>query len=342
MPTTTLTISDQLLSTTAFNLHDEIVDALDINRPFVKNVDKIGKTEVTGGERMIVSWRTNHHSQTTQLTTGYEPINLTVQPVGTPGWEQWCDAIRPIVISGREERLNRGDAELVSILESRLQDTEAGFRAEFEEQALFGGVAALSDMISLNGTSGSGTITGMLEDAAVGAQTNDVHHVDRATHQNAPGLQNQYIDALGSDFVEALYTIILRINRLKGVAGTTTTSIRGYQSVPAAQGLKAELFTQERFLNEKELDGGKLVKYFSGMPLEVTDLPTVATAGPLPASYYFVDHAQIQWTGQSGFYFKLSEFQSQPGYDVRAAYLHLMGQFIGRYFGTSALVTNCE
>ena len=59
------------------------------------------------------------------------------------------DCIRPVVISGHEERLNRGEAEIVSILESRLQDTEQGFRAEFEEQLLFGNVPSMSDSVTL-------------------------------------------------------------------------------------------------------------------------------------------------------------------------------------------------
>ena len=344
MPTTTLVISDQLLSTTAFQLHDEIIDALDINRPFVENVTRMGKDEKTGGERMIISWRMNRHSQTTQLSTGYEPINLTVEPVGTPGWEQWCDAIRPIVISGHEERLNRGEAEIVSILESRLQDTEQGFRAEFEEQALLGNVPELSDMVTLNGTIDP---TGLLEDAAPGAQTNIIHHVARALHQNAPGFQNQFGDALGvaANHLPTLYNTIVRINRLLGVAGTTKNGIRGYQSVAAADQMKTLLFAQERYLTEKELDGGKLVRYFSGIPLEITDLPTAAggtAPGANNVSYMFVDHGQIKFTAQAGFYFKLSEFQSQPGYDVRAAYMHLMGQMTGRYFGTSALIYNAQ
>jgi len=344
MPTTTLNISDQLLSTTAFQLHDEIIDALDINRPFVDNVTKMGKDEKSGGERMIISWRMNRHSSTTQLSTGYEPINLTVQPVGTPGWEQWCDAIRPIVISGHEERLNRGEAEIVSILESRLQDTEQGFRAEFEEQCLLGNVGSLSDMVTLNGTIDN---TGLLEDAAPGTQTNVIHHVDRSLHQNAPGFQNQFGDAggLATAHIPTLYDMVVRINRLLGVAGTTKNGIRGYQSVAAANQMKTVLFDQERYLTEKELDGGKMVRYFSGMPLEITDLPTAA-GGTAPVgdnvSYMFIDHGQLRFCAQSGFYFKLSEFQSQPGYDVRAAYMHLMGQFVGRYFGTSGLIYNAQ
>ena len=344
MPTTNLTISDQLLSTTAFALHDEIVDALDINRPLLANIDKMGKREQQGGERMIVSWRFNRHSQTTQLSTGYEPVNMTVQPVGTPGWEGWMDCIRPVVISGHEERLNRGEAEIVSILESRLQDTEQGFRAEFEEQLLFGNVPSMSDSVTLNGVVDT---TGLLENRAVGAQTNTIHHVSRALHAGAPGFQNQYGDVgnAAANHLPTLYEIITRINRLAGVAGTSRNSIRGYQSVEACKNMKDLLIAQERYLTESELDGGKLVQFYNGIPLEVTDLPNqtnYSAMGTTDVSYIFLDHAQIQWVGQSGFYFKLSEFQSQPGYDTKAAFMHHMGQLVGRYFGTSALVVNAD
>ena len=347
MPTTSLTFDNQLLTTTLYAIIDEMKSQIDRPVLFVDNIEKNMETE-DGGERLIIPLNFDRHSTTTQLSTGYEPINMTVQPLGTPGFATWGDWIRPVVISGHEERINRGKYKVLDILEERAKDTYNGMRLDFQRQLVTGDVTTLSDCNTING-SGTATsaadTTGFLETLAVGAQTNTVVNVDKTAHQTSLGWQNQSLDlngppvSTGTTLIDGLYDQCVRIREL---AAENASKLCIYGSLEMGIALKEQIQTFERYVDSKELDAGRTVMMFNGIPIElIRDVGNNGNPAALTETdwgFTIIDHASIKWVSQSGYHFKTGEFVTQSGYDVRASFLHLMGQLKTNYLGSSSVL----
>jgi len=337
MPTTSLTFDNQLLTTTLYAIIDEMKSQIDRPVLFVDNIEKNMETE-DGGERLIIPLNFDRHSTTTQLSTGYEPINMTVQPLGTPGFTVWGDWIRPVVISGHEERINRGKYKVLDILEERAKDTYNGMRLDFQRQLVTGDVATLSDCNTINGTSDT---TGFLEPVAPPGQTNTVVNVSKSAHSTSLGWQNQALDHGGApattSLIDALYDQCVRIREL---AAENAAKLCIYGSLDMGIALKEQIQEFERYVDSKELDAGRMVMMFNGLPIElIRDVGNNGT-GATGWGFTIIDHASIKWVSQSGYHFKTGEFVTQSGYDVRASFLHLMGQLKTNYLGSSSVIFN--
>lgn len=339
MPTTSLTFDNQLLTTTLYAIIDEMKSQIDRPVLFVDNMEKSMETE-DGGERLIIPLNFDRHSTTTQLSTGYEPINMTVQPLGTPGYAQWGDWIRPVVISGHEERINRGKYKVLDILEERARDTYNGMRLDFQKQLVTGNVTTMSDCLTINGTD---VATGFLESVAPPGQTNTVVNVSKSAHSTSLGWQNQAIDQggapAGTSIIDALYDQCVRIREL---AAENASKLCIYGSLDAGIALKDQIQTFERYVDSKELDAGRTVMMFNGIPIElIRDISNNGSVvGNTDWGFCILDHASIKWVSQAGYHFKTGEFVTQSGYDVRASFLHLMGQLKTNYLGSSSVVFN--
>jgi hypothetical protein len=204
-------------------------------------------------------------------------------------------------------------------------------------------VPALVDLVTLNGFDNT---TGFLEQAAVGAQSNVIHGIPRAANLH-PGFQNQRFDCAGSASANLLigaYDVATRIKDLAEGNPNANPDIVGYISIACQNNLKRALNTNEQYLSEKELNGGRRVLMWGEWKLESnSDLPdsgSITTGSPW--SIAFVDHNALRFIAQKGAYFDLTEFDKPTGYDVQVAFMHLMGQHAGFYFGSSGVVYDAE
>ncbi len=349
MPTTSLTYTNEFLSTTAIAHLKEMRNMVDKPRPFVDDFMKDRSGDLEGGERITVRWRTNRHSQTTRLSTGYEPVNLTVRPLGTPGHDDWAYVVRPVLISKRDTTLNRGPHLITSILKERVQDTEDGLREEIHNvfwrgSAAGGTYAGEPTMADFNTFNGADDTTGFIETAGVGAQSNTVHNVSKASFATLPGFQNQRFDGAGSfstNGLNGLQAITTRINFLK----QSGSKLMGYCSLEAQDNLKQSLFSVERFMSKDALDAGRQALVYAGIALTPDDnLPNsglnTATA---PWSIVIVDFGAVKFCGQKGMVMNMTPFENLPGTaGVRAATLELFGQVINQYFGTHGVLFDAD
>lgn len=341
---TTLTISNEELSTTAFAYLDDVRNMLDVPHPYVDAY--LGtKRDEEGGERLIIPYRNKRHSITTQMSSGYEPISLIANPQMDPGNQAWFYAIRPVLISTTDDITNRGRAKIISKLEERIKDTHDGIRAEIEEQDLITGLAAMSDLVPTNGADDTG---GMIEDAAVGSQTNTVHGISKGSFLTLPGWQNQFFNAGGSFSASGLagmFDIQVRIKKLAKGAGKLIhrPDIKVYGSINGVVNYKRSLFPQERWVDNTKPNAGNEAMMFGDWPIETVDLPNAGTATTaLPWTFLFKDWGGMHFTGQKGWVMKMDEFRWISGHVVRGAYLHLFGQNTARYYGTSGVLVNGE
>jgi len=172
-------ISNDILSSTLRILLDEAVDNLYRSTPLLDQIRADGGLELyDGGSQLDVPLILEEHSSITQMSSGYEPINLAVQDALRQASFGWCDFIAPIVITQREELSNKGDRAVLSIAEARMKSVMGTLRREWEKQAVAGTSTILSDMLTLNGGASG---TGFLEGLATGAQNNTVGGLAKAT-----------------------------------------------------------------------------------------------------------------------------------------------------------------
>lgn len=337
---TAFTVDSETLSATGFLKEKEVIQneaRLPVGfAEFEKN-----KKQQSGGTRIEVRISDNFHSDTVQFTgAGYDDISLDVRQILYPGWEQWFDAVRPVVISGHEDRVNRGPEKIVALWEERVENSHLGMRLEFVEQLFAGDQSRVSDMLSLNGIDNT---DGLLEEDTVGNQSNEVHTLSKTTFASGYAWQNQLRDIINSaseNAVDALYGLITDIRRKT----RDFSKHRWYWTLALAGHMKKLVAPNEMYMKESDLDQGRRVMMFGGIPVEESMfLPTDGTTTTTyPMSALLLDHANVYWLENTGFWFKMGPVRERDQKDVQAAFIHSMGQLCARDLYTSGIAVRGE
>ena len=149
-----MAISNDVLSSTLRILLEEEVDNLFKATPLLDQMKKKGRIDLyDGGQKLDVPLILAEHSSITQLSSGYEPVNLAVQDAMRNASYNWCDFVAPIVITEKEELSNKGERAIVSIAEARMKSVMGLLQREFEKQIIAGTSTVLSELNTLNGVS---------------------------------------------------------------------------------------------------------------------------------------------------------------------------------------------
>ena len=345
-------ISNDILSSTLRVLAKEAVDQLFIQTPLLNEIKNKGGVEtIDGGQKIQRPLILAEHSSITQLSSGYEPINLAVSDVLRTAEFHWCDFIAPVVITKKEELSNRGPRAVLSIAEARLKSVMGMLKREWEKQAIANRSTVLSEMLTLNGSApasvGSpGSTTGFLEPVAVGAQVNDVGGLSKTTFRD---LENQYQNCLGAFSTGAAPTgiadltelyINCQINSPSGVPNLILASANSYK------GYKKLLFNNERFVNETTLDGGKLALAFHSAMMHVDpNLPCGQSTAPLGSttiSMYALNTEHIKVVFDSDANFTMGDFETVSGYASRSANIMVRTQLLFDHLKSQGVLGNAE
>jgi hypothetical protein len=348
MAVTTLTIGNELLSTTMHIVMKEWRDNIYTSTAFLEAQTRVhgeGGPTQAGGTRIVQPLGFGEHSNTTRMQTGYERIDLSVSDVFKPAVYDFAHVVRPIAISAEEELTNQGDAAILSILESRVTSVAAALKREYVKQMVQGGVSGWDDWNSLNGIDTAIT-NGFLEPAAAGggSQDSDVGGVSKATFSSKTGWNNQYFDgsdSFNSNGLAGLYDLLVEINAVsaEGNPNVILASRSGFKN------LKRSLQASERYMDEKSLDGGKMSTMFQGVPIDVEYyMPNAgAQSSTTEASFYMLNMNDIYTLWDPKGFFDLSDFETVSGeYDVRAAKLRVRGQLIAKHLGSSGIAVNLD
>ena len=344
MPVTTLTLGNELLSTTMHILMKEWRENIYETTAFLDASERVhgaGQPSQSGGTRIICPLGFEEHSSTTRLQTGYERIDLSVEDVFKPAVYSWAHVVRPVAISSEEEMINQGDAAILSILENRVTMTANALKREYVKQMVQGGVAGWEDWGTLNGVDEA---TGFLEEDAVGSQGNSVGGVSKGTYSSKTGWQNQMFDGSGSfnsNGLAGLYDLKVEIESVSpsGAPDVILASRAGFKN------LKRSLQAHERYVDQSKIDGGRLVEYWDGVQINVErNMPDAGTTtGGDPISFYMLNLNDIHTLWDPKGYFDLSDFETVSGeYDVRAAKIRVRGQLIAKHLGSSGLAFDLE
>ena len=332
-----MAISNDLLSSTLYSIRDGEVDELFQKVPFLDNCKKMGGIEYEdGGIKIQRPLALAEHSQITELNTGYEPVNLAVNDVLEPAVYNWADFTAPIVITKKEEMENKGEKAIVKIVEARMRSVMGMLRRELNRQILVGNSTKLTQVNTLNGDLG-----GFLEAEAPGAQTNSVGGVSKLTYQGTPGWQNQLADcgaAFGTDGILAMQEASIKAASVAPMGEINCIIL----SESAMANYRRSLFQQERYINEKTLDGGRMQLAFGGAVVEADpQLSYTLTSGThsgKPISGYMLNFDAIKMVFHRDGDFAVSPFEHVTGNTARAAQLYVKCQLIADHLGSNAVI----
>lgn len=339
-----MAISNDLLSSTLFAIRDGEVDELYKKVAFLDGARKKGGIETeTGGIKLQRPLSLAEHSSITQLASGYEPVSLAVNDVLRPAIYDWCDFVAPIVVTKKEELENSGEYAIVKIVEARMKSVMGMLRRELNKQILVGSSTVLTAMNTLNGSISS---TGFLEaDLPSGTnQNNTVGGISKTTFPVA-GWKNQYANSgtFATNGLNAMNKIYIGANSVAPMGDIS--HIIGTEDFMARY--KAALFANERFINEKTLDGGRMSLAFAGATVEadpaLTGINVTSTAdGSQPLSAYFLNYEGIKLVFHKDADFAVSPFEYISGTTARSAQLYVKCQLIADFLGGQGMLVNAN
>ena len=351
MPTTSLTVDNELLSATSIEAAKEARDLRHVVTPFLAEHERVhgaGQPSKGSGHKWVGSFQTGNHSSPTKRQTGYEQMNLSFSGVLTPMVLTPAEVSYPIGISAVEEDLNGGDLQTIELASRRAKAVMSKAKRDFEKHMLVGGVSQYEDWYSLNGTDET---DGFLEAVNPGSQNNVIGGFSKATFSALTGSQNQFFD-VGSNFngsgLTGIYRTLIKAKAraLDDMGGLTVIS-----SEKALENYKRTIQANERYMvmdNNDQIDGANMNLLISGIPAYVsTNLGdyTLGT-GNKRHSMVLVDLNAIYvcWSKviRDG-YFSMSDFENVGnGYNVRVAEILVRGQLWVESFASSAIIADAE
>jgi hypothetical protein len=352
MATTSLTVGNELLTTTAMVHLQDIRSSRSRPYPMIDHMLGIGLKKQAGGERIIGELDTNDHSVPTRVQTGYEGFDDTALPVGTPIQEDWYQMMQPIFISKRDRLINRGKAQLLDQVKIRTANVEEAMRRD-KNKAVFrgpaasgswGGVPGYEDLNTFNGADDT---TGLVEPAASG--TNTLHGLAKASYPAAVHfmLHNLFYDAAGAaqtNLLLGLYDFLVKLRLRAGAINPK--EIKGYASTAARGWLKRALRSSEQYVSEKSLDdGGRMALTYGGVELHPEDqLPQDgATSAANKWSFLFINWAKgMKYIGMTDAIMAMDPFETISGTRVQAAVMHDMGNLVSQQPGHNAVLVDAE
>jgi hypothetical protein len=339
-----MTISNELLSSTLFSIRDGEVDELYQKVAFLDHCKRAGgQISEDGGIKIQRPLSISEHSSITSLPTGYESVSLAVNDTMQPAIYSWADFAAPIVITKKEELENKSEKAIVKIVEARMRNVMGMLRREINSQILAGNSAVLTGLNTLNGVPAANT-TGFLEQGlpTPAGQTNTVGNIQKSV-VDVQGWYNRRFDAggaFGTNGLRGMHQIWTETNSRApmGEVDAVLMSEAGFANY------KRALFNQERYIDEKSLDGGRMALLFAGAPVE-QDLAmpdaTVNGAGNA-ATGYFLNFDGIKLCMHPDADFAVSDFEHISGTTARAATLYWKGQLIADHLGSQGLLFNGE
>lgn len=350
MPTTSLTVDNELLSATSIESAKSARSMNHVSTPFLAEMARHhgeGQPSKGSGAKWIGSFETGGHSSATRKRTGYEQMNLTFSGVLSPMILTPAEVSYPIGISSLEEDLNGGDLQTIELASRRAQSVMNEAKRQFEQQMIAGGVAQYDDWLTLNGVDHDNQ--GLLE--ATTSQSNVIGGFSKATHSALPGAANQYAD-IGSNFNSSgLVSLYQTIIAAKARATDDLGGLTVLCSEKGLQNYKRTLQANERYIissPDQKVDATGLNLLISGVPAHVsTHMPDSGTGtSTQKASFYLIDMNAIYvcWSKviRDG-YFSMSDFEPiANGYNVRVAEVLVRGQLWVETWASSAYIANGE
>ena len=348
-----MAISNDVLSSTLRILLEDEVDQLFQATPLLSMMRAKGGVETyDGGQKLDCPLILEEHSSITQLDSGYEPVNLAVKDSLRVASFNWCDFVAPIVLTRSEELSNKGERAIVSILEARLKSVMGALQREVEKQVVGNASTILTNLNTFNGLSDSGghatyvktggSTTGFFENNAIAGQTNSIGGLSKTTFSR---LANQYKDSAATiaDQIEDMTDLYIQcqINSPNGKGPDLIICSSGYFS----NYKKIIQSSNERYIDDTQLDAGRLSLMFNGAALHVDPFLGKAQQGDGSATTddqigaYFLNTEYMKIAFDSAAQFEMEDFEHVSGYASRSANIYTRMQVYFCHMASQGLHT---
>ena len=147
MAQTALTLTyDSILTTTLFNVRGILYDQIFLSNVYFNWLHQKGrKRSVNGGERIQIGLQTGTNS-TVKSYSGYELLDTTPQDNLNSAFYTWKQVAGSVAINRLEERQNSGEAQIMGLLQQKVNELQLSMADEVSRQVIAG---------ALEGTAGT-------------------------------------------------------------------------------------------------------------------------------------------------------------------------------------------
>ena len=344
-----MAISNDILSSTLRILKDEEVDNLYKATPLLDSIRKQGGVEtVDGGSKLDRPMILAEHSTITQLSSGYEPINLSASDVLRHQSYEFQNATIPIIITKVEEMANKGPRAIVDVAQARMKAAMGQFKREYEKALVANSSTVLTQLSTLNGVvSGGKNIDGFFENEPFGDQINTIGGIAKASFPEDFQHQLGEITAItvgGTETIDAMTEVYVDA-QLRTPDGSSPNLI--LCSPDFFKKYKAQLYNNQRFVDAGTLDGGGLQLAFHGAALipspVMVELDAGTNAGGINVAAYIAAYVlntkYIKLVYDSDGEFEMTDFMDATGYASRYAYIFCRMQMVVDHLASQGLIT---
>lgn len=164
----------EIVTTTLRNRTGKLADNVSKNNALLNRLRKKGKVKTVSGGRTIVQELEYAENGTFKRYSGYETINIAPSDVFTGAEYNYAQAAVAVTMSGLEQLQNSGEAAIIDLLESRIQNAERTLTNNialdcYSDGTADGGrqIGGLQLLISKTPT--SGTVGGIDSSTSVGS-----------------------------------------------------------------------------------------------------------------------------------------------------------------------------
>jgi hypothetical protein len=355
MEENTMAISNDILSSTLRILKDEEVDNLYKATPLLDSIRKQGGVEVVdGGSKLDRPLILAEHSTITQLSSGYEPINLSAADVLRVQSYEFQNATIPIIITKVEEMTNKGPRALIDVAQARMKAAMGQFKREYEKALIANSSSVLTNLSSLNGVTTGAALgkasDGFFENKSFGQQINSIGGIAKSSFPEDFQHQRAEITAVttgGTETIDALTEVYVDA-QLRTPDGSSPNLI--LCSPDFFKKYKAQLYNNQRFVDAGTLDGGQMQLAFHGAALMPSPVMIALDAdqktdGGTPTgntqyvACYVLNTKYIKVVYDSDGEFEMTDFMDATGYASRYAYIMCRMQMVVDHLASQGIVT---
>lgn len=155
----------EIVTTTMYNRSQKLADNVSNNNALLQRLERKGKRKPVSGGRQILQELEYGENSTFGWYSGYDPLNIAPSDVFTAAVFDWKQCSVAVSISGLEELINDGEAQMIDLLESRIGNAERTMRNQMANAVYGDGTANSGKQIGglqlLIADSGQGTIGGI-------------------------------------------------------------------------------------------------------------------------------------------------------------------------------------
>ena len=333
-----------ITATTLSLLRDQLTDQSPAGLPLFAAVEARGnRIEVDGGSRVELPLMIGDSTTGTQLTTGYEALNMAVKSPFRSAAFEWVDIELPIIMSAVEALSNKGELARVSIAKGLLQKALISLKRDINRAFMAGLSWTTNPYTAIQSPYGATTAasTGWLEGVVLASRQNSVGGLSQLTY-GADGWANQYKDC-GAALTLAKLDELLNKCMLESPLGEPPDMIFMSSACYNAFSALAKNVTMPSDIKDRfNFQKGVLKEYNGAAVYQDKWLGFTAQNPAKPVSAYCLNSANVKIYNDKDAWFEIGDMVEIPGSSALMSKLKLRFQIVIDSLAGQGLLLDAE